>query len=127
MTRILLIGLAGAAGTLLRHGVNVWAAGAFGLEFPWATLIVNTLGCFLIAFVMQIALSTTYLPDPWRIALTTGFMGGLTTYSSYNQDTMTMLRERGATSALANVGTMLVVCFAAGWLGLWLARRVAAG
>jgi CrcB protein len=127
MTRILLIGLAGALGTLLRHGVNVWAAGAFGLAFPYATLIVNTLGCFLIAFVAQIALQTTYVTEPWRIVLTTGFMGGLTTYSSFNQDTMTMLRERGASAALANVGTMLVVCFAAGMLGLWVARRLAAG
>ncbi len=125
MTRILLIGIAGALGTLSRYGIGVWAGRALGTTFPYGTLIVNVVGCFLIALVSQLALSTTLIPPSARLALTTGFMGGLTTYSSFNLETTTLLRERGLAEGLGNVGVTLATCFVAGLLGLALARKFA--
>jgi fluoride exporter len=92
--------------------------------FPYATLIVNVVGCFLIALVSELALSTTLISPTLRLTLTTGFMGGLTTYSSFNYETTALLRERAWTAGLANMGVTLFTCFAAGMLGLVLARRL---
>jgi CrcB protein len=125
MTRVLFIGLAGALGTLSRYFVGVWAGRALGAGFPYGTLIVNVVGCFLIALVSQLALSTTLISPTMRLTLTTGFMGGLTTYSSFNYETTTLLRERGWAAGLTNIGLTLAVCFAAGLLGLVVARRLA--
>ena len=126
MIRVLLIGLAGALGTLSRYGVGVWAGRAFGTNFPYGTLIVNVAGCFLLALVAEIALSTTLLSPTMRLTLTTGFMGGLTTYSSFNYETTTLLRDRGWAAGLTNIGVTLVACFVAGLLGLMTARLLVA-
>ncbi|MEO7111373.1 MAG: fluoride efflux transporter CrcB [Polyangiaceae bacterium] len=125
MTRIFFIGLAGALGTLSRYGIGVWAGKTLGTTLPYGTLIVNVIGCFLIALIAQLALSTTLIPPTARLALTTGFMGGLTTYSSFNLETTTLLRERGLAEGLGNVGVTLATCFIAGLLGLALARKIA--
>jgi fluoride exporter len=124
MTRVLLIGLAGALGTLARYGVNVWAGKAIGTGFPYGTLIVNVVGCFLIALVSQMAMSTTMISPTVRLTLTTGFMGGLTTYSSFNYETTTLLREKAWSAGFANLGVTLAACFVAGMLGLVAARKI---
>jgi CrcB protein len=127
MERLLLICAAGAAGTGLRYVVSVWAARAFGAEFPWGTLIVNVAGCFLMAIVMHIALHTASLSPTARLTLTTGFMGGLTTYSSFNYETTELFRDGAARMAFANIGATMACCFAAGILGLVAARSFAGG
>jgi fluoride exporter len=125
MTRVLLIGLAGALGTLARYFVGVYAGRSLGTGFPYGTLIVNVAGCFLIALVSQLALSTTLVSPTMRLTLTTGFMGGFTTYSSFNYETTSLLRERAWAVGAMNIGVTMVGCFVAGLLGLALARRIA--
>ena len=125
MSRVLLIGLAGALGTLSRYFVGVFAGRALGTAFPYATLIVNVLGCFLIALVSELALSTTLISPTLRMTLTTGFMGGFTTYSSFNYETTTLLRDRAWASGFTNIGVTMLGCFVAGLLGLSVARRIA--
>jgi CrcB protein len=124
MTRIFFIGFAGALGTLLRYFVGVWAGRTFGAGLPYGTLIVNVAGCFLIALIAQLAVSTTAISPTVRLALTTGFMGGLTTYSSFNLETTNLLRERAWVTGFANLGATLASCFLAGLLGLFVARRL---
>jgi fluoride exporter len=125
MAQILLIGFAGALGTLSRYFVGLWAGRVLGTGFPYGTLIVNLVGCFLIALVYQLAMSTTLISATARMTLTTGFMGGLTTYSSFNYETTTLLRERAWAAGLLNLSVTLIGCFIAGVLGLALARRIA--
>jgi CrcB protein len=124
MTRWLLIGLAGAAGTLSRYGVGLWARSALGTSFPYGTFIVNVVGCFLIALISELAISTTLISPTMRLTLTTGFMGGLTTYSSFNYETTSLLRERAWALGLANLAATLFGCFVAGLLGLMTARKL---
>jgi len=126
MAQVILIGLAGALGTLSRYYVGVWAARAIGTGFPYGTLIVNVVGCFLIALIYELALTTTLISPSARLVLTTGFMGGLTTYSSFNYETTGLLRERALATGVLNLGVTLAGCFVAGLLGLALARRIAA-
>ena len=123
MERFLWICLAGAAGTGARYLIALWAAQRFGSSFPFGTLIVNLAGCFGIAAVMHAASTLSWSPT-MRSAITIGFIGGLTTYSSFNYET-TRLMEEGATSAAVfNATATLVGAFAAGWLGLVCARQL---
>ena len=97
MPRLFWICLAGAAGTAARHLVALWSAQRLGAALPYGTLIVNVSGCFLIAVVMHVAMANAW-PATLRVALTVGFLGGFTTYSSFNYETTRMLEE-GATGA----------------------------
>jgi CrcB protein len=125
MSQVLWIGLAGAVGTLCRYFVGVWAGRALGTTFPYATLIVNVVGCFLIALVFHLATTTSLVSSTTRVTLTTGFIGGLTTYSSFNYETTGLLRERAWAAGVLNIASTLVACFVAGLLGLAVARRIA--
>ena len=59
VTRVFLVGLAGALGTICRYAIGLWARSALGTELPYGTLIVNVVGCFLIALISELAISTT--------------------------------------------------------------------
>ena len=124
MAKFLWICLAGACGTGARYLVGVWAGKAIGAGFPYGTLIVNLLGCFLIAAVTHVALSTNLVSPTLRLVLTTGFMGGLTTYSSFNLETTALLRSGAWQTAATNFGLTVGGCFAAGLLGLVCARSL---
>jgi len=127
MTRFLLVGLAGALGTWARYLVGLGAMRVLGGGFPYGTLIVNLVGCFLIAGVVQTALTTSFVSPTMNLTLTTGFLGGLTTYSSFNLQTTQLLQSRAWSAAIANFGATVVGCFLAGLLGVVVAKRVFGG
>jgi len=124
MDRFVWICFAGALGTGTRYLVGLVAARSLGTGFPYGTLFVNVVGCFLIAAIMHISLSTDLVPPTLRLALTTGFMGGLTTYSSFNYETTRFFQERAWTMGFLNYALTTTVCFAAGLLGFAAARRL---
>ena len=121
MERIVWICLGGAAGTGVRYLIALWAAQRFGSAFPYGTLIVNIAGCFGIAGVMHAAAALTWSAT-LRSAITIGFIGGLTTYSSFNYETSQLLEEGAAASAILNAVAMILGAFIAGWLGVLFAR-----
>jgi CrcB protein len=123
MERFFWICLAGAAGTGARYLIALWAAQRFGSTFPYGTLIVNLIGCFSIAALMHAALTLGWSPNV-RAALTMGFIGGLTTYSSFNFETMRLFEEGATASAAANVTLTMLGGLTAGWLGLLAAREI---
>jgi fluoride exporter len=123
MERLLWICLAGAAGSGARYLIAVWAAQRFGTAFPYGTLIVNLVGCFGIAAIMHAATTFVWAPT-LRTALTVGFIGGLTTYSSFNFETTRLMREGAGAAAAANVVVTVVGGFVAGWCGMILARQL---
>jgi CrcB protein len=121
MVQLLRVCFAGAIGTGARYLVGLLAARVLGTGFPWGTLIVNVVGCFLMSIVAY-AGAKVLSPDV-RVTLATGFLGGLTTYSAFNWDTM-LLAQHGLGLALVNLGATLVACFASGALGLALAHAM---
>jgi CrcB protein len=123
MERFLWICLAGAAGTGARYLISLWAAQRFGTAFPVGTLIVNLAGCFTIAAVMHATLTFSWSPT-LRSAITIGFIGGLTTYSSFNYETTRMLEEGSPGLAALNATATLVGALIAGWLGMLCARQL---
>ena len=123
MERFLWICLAGAAGSGARYVIAVWAAERFDSSFPYGTLIVNLVGCFGIAAVMHAALTLSWSPTV-RSAIAIGFIGGFTTYSSFNYETSRLLEEGAHGPAALNAIATIVGSFAAGWLGLMFARQL---
>jgi CrcB protein len=123
MERFLWICVAGAAGTGTRYLVAMWAAARFGSTFPYGTWFVNVGGCFVLAFVMQSAAVIAW-PPTLRSALTIGFLGGLTTYSSFNYETTQLVQEGAFNLAAVNAMVTWAGCFAAGWLGMLTARQM---
>ena len=123
MERLFWICLAGAAGTGSRYLIAVWAAQRFGSTFPYGTLIVNLSGCFTIAALMQ-ASATLMWPAALRAALTIGFLGGLTTYSSFNYETTRLMQDGAFATAALNAVLTIAGGFVAGWLGLMFARQL---
>ncbi len=103
----------------------MWAGARIGTAFPYGTLFVNLLGSFLIALVLELSIRIASFPPNLRLALTTGFLGGLTTYSSFNYETSELLLRGATMRGLANIGVTMVGCFGAGLLGLVIARRLA--
>lgn len=120
--RFFLICAAGAAGTGLRYLVGGWLSQHWGSTFGYGTLAVNLVGSFLIAAVMELAIATAAVPPNLRVVLTTGFLGGLTTYSSFNYETVRFLQERAPALAALNVGVTVVGCLLCGWAGVAVGR-----
>jgi fluoride exporter len=115
----------GALGSGLRYLTALWTASRGWTAFPWATWIVNVVGCFFIMLIVTLAAAVT-MPANLRLFLTTGIMGGLTTYSTFDYETTKFFQDGLPLSALANVGVTLVACFASGLLGIALARILVA-
>ncbi len=96
-------------------------------RFPFGTLTVNVLGCFLIALISHVALTTTLISANTRLFLTVGVMGGLTTYSSFNHDIIEALRAGQLATAAINGVATVTLCLLAGFLGLVAARALVHG
>jgi CrcB protein len=118
--RFLLVCLGGALGSGARYLVATWALAAFGPDFPRGTLAVNVLGSFLLAVVMTLAVTTESVSPELRLLLGAGVMGGFTTYSSFNWETIALAQQGSWALAAANVALTLVACLAAGLAGLAL-------
>jgi len=125
--RVALVALGGALGSVARYGVGAMAAQLLGPAFPWGTLLVNFTGSFLIALIMHLALTGTSISLELRIFLTTGIMGGFTTYSSFNYETLALLSQRAYGLAGVNLAATVLGCLLAGTLGLAAGRVLVGG
>jgi len=125
MSRFLLICFGGAVGTGARYLLSGWVLRSLGPGFPYGTLSVNVLGSFLLATIMHVGLTTGALSPTLRLVLATGVMGGFTTYSTFNYETMQYAQEGAWALAALNVTATLLACLAAGGLGLAFGRWLA--
>jgi len=126
MARILWVSLGGAVGTAARYLLSGWIARRAGGAFPLGTLVVNAAGSLLLGAIMEISLETTLLSPTARLFLTTGVLGGFTTYSTFNYETFRFLQERAWFYGSVNVAATVLGCLAAGAAGV-LAARLALG
>lgn len=131
MITAVLVGICGVAGALLRFGIDSWfahhssvrsaraAGSAERLHWPWATLLVNVAGCFIIGTAHGLAAGLG-LGAEWQSGLATGLAGGLTTFSSWTTATVRLLSEERFGSAAMNVAANLVLGFGAAAGGIAL-------
>lgn len=121
MLSVLSIAAGGALGAVTRHFVNVGVMSS-GIAFPWGTLIVNVTGSFLMGLMIGLFAHLWQPPQEVRSFLTVGFLGGLTTFSAFSLDAVT-LYERGevAMSALY-IAASVIISIAGLFAGLYLVR-----
>ena len=120
----LIVALGGGIGAAARYGVNVGAPRLFGADYPWHTLIVNVVGCFIIGAFMTMATERLIISPYWRLLITVGFVGGLTTFSSFSYETFGLLENANLIMALYNIGLNLIMGFLATWMGIGAARLI---
>jgi CrcB protein len=120
MRELLLVAAAGAAGALTRYALSDWLAELTGARFPWSTIAINVVGCFLFGLIMHL----TSIPENWRLIACTGFLGAMTTFSTFSYETIREAEKGSWSMASANVLICVFVGLAAGWLGIVLARQL---
>ena len=126
LARMLLVMMGGALGALTRYGTGLWAGRYIGARFPWGTLMVNLTGCFLIGVCFALVERSSLLSPSARLFFMTGFLGALTTFSTYALETVNAARAETLVTALLNffinnaAGLALVI------LGMWLVRWIRA-
>ena len=126
MPTVLWVAFGGAIGTAARYGVNVWSGRLLGSEFPWHTFLVNVFGCFVMGALVELMALKLNLGNDVRAFLTTGILGGFTTFSAFSLD-FALLVERKAYAAAAAYGVgSVALSLIAVFAGLYLVRTLAA-
>jgi len=121
--KVIVLSLGGTFGVNARYWLGVWMNRWTSPQFPWATVAINVSGSFAIGFLA--AALTRWLPHPHvRLLLITGFLGGYTTFSTFEYDTLTLWERGERTLMAANLLGSVVIGLAAVWLGSALARVV---
>ncbi len=118
MTNILLVGIGGLIGSITRYLASGYVQQASkSIDFPFGTLAVNVIGCFIIGFLAQLAEDRGVFTTQSRLFVFTGFLGGFTTFSSFGNETLNLARDSQMMNAFANVGANVVLGLFAVWLG----------
>ena len=120
----LAVGIGGALGSIARHAVNVTVNRLLGGPVPYATAIVNIVGCFVIGLLAGLIASTSLrVGDTTRAFVFVGVLGGFTTFSSFGLDTLVLVRGGAVGTAVANVAIQVGVGLASVFAGYWVAHR----
>ena len=118
MTNILLVGFGGFIGSVLRYLASGYVQQTTkSIDFPYGTLAVNVIGCFIIGFLAQLAEERGVFTSESRLFVFVGILGGFTTFSSFGNETLNLARDSQMMHALANVGANVVLGLFAVWLG----------
>lgn len=122
--QMLAIAAGGAVGAVLRWLLAGSVQRLAGGAFPWGTFAVNALGSFLIGFLFVYMVERSAASELWRLALTVGMLGALTTFSTYSLESLRLLQSGAMAMAMANVLGQILVCMSLTWLGIQLARSL---
>ncbi|OIO67607.1 MAG: fluoride efflux transporter CrcB [Zetaproteobacteria bacterium CG_4_9_14_3_um_filter_49_83] len=125
MTQVMAIAIGGAVGAVMRwlmaSAVQRHMAGS---AFPWGTFCVNALGSFLLGFLFVWFIERSSSGEVMRMALTVGFLGAFTTFSTYSLESIRLLEEGAFALAFGNVMGQVVVGLTLAWLGMSIARSL---
>ena len=120
--KILFVMVGGSLGALSRYGVSLLAASFFGSKFPWGTLIVNLAGCFLIGLSFSLAERGSFMNPSVRLFFVTGYLGALTTFSTFAIETVNSMRAETHLVTVANFLSNNVIGGVLVFLGMWVGR-----
>ena len=113
-----------AGGGLARYYLSGWIHNMLGWSFPFGTLAVNVSGAYFIGLLMELSLRNAAIPGLLRVGLTVGFMGGLTTFSTFSYETFKLLESGRIVLAFTNVLLSVAACLFLTWLGIVTARAI---
>ncbi len=124
MQNLLLIGIGGFMGAILRYGVSgIIQNWSKSVQFPYGTLMVNLLGCLLIGALSQVAETRGVISSEARSFIFIGLLGAFTTFSAFGNDTVSLFREGENLLSFINIGLHLVLGLSAVWLGQTLVTQ----
>ncbi|AKH90138.1 fluoride efflux transporter CrcB [Edwardsiella tarda] len=117
---LLVVACGGALGAISRFQITNWFNSWFGNAFPYATLTVNVIGCFIMGALVSMLNSGALIAPHWRPLIGVGFLGALTTFSTFSFDTFALFSEGFWLKAMVNVLLNLILCMAAVSAGYYL-------
>ncbi len=125
MLDVLLVAVGGGIGAAVRHLVNVAAMRLVGVAFPWGTLVINIVGCFVMGVFIEVLARRFNASNELRLFVATGILGGFTTFSAFSLDFATLFERGALVPAFAYVFASVAGSLVSVFLGLWLARSFA--
>ena len=117
MMNIVIVGLGGFIGASTRYLISLYASKLFTSKIPIGTLTVNILGSLIIGIVMELTLKTSLISPHMKLFLTTGFLGGLTTFSTFSYETMELIEKGELLLAIFNIALNLLLSLGGAILG----------
>ena len=123
MFKFLMVAAGGGVGSAMRYLVAGWGQWLGDGPFPWGTLIVNVLGCFLLGLLNYLFSGPYLIRAEYRMALTIGLLGGFTTFSTFGWETFALANDGQSLRAMLNLLLSVLLGFTAVWLGYRLAER----
>jgi len=124
LLKYLMVGIGGCLGSILRFWLGSYIGSKMGTRFPYGTLVVNITGSFLIGLVLALLTVRTQWSPTWRYLIPIGFIGGYTTFSSFEYETLRAIQEGQIGLGLLYVSTSLVFGFVAVWGGMIAGRAI---
>ncbi len=121
---IILVGIGGAFGSILRYLIGVLASRFFPMEFPLGTFVVNTLGCLLIGIFIGIIDRQHVINQDFKLLLVTGFCGGFTTFSAFASENVNLLQQGHLLSAFTYIAASIILGLFSVWFGLILVKFI---
>lgn len=123
---VLWVAAGGAIGSAARYFVNVWSGRMLGADFPWHTFFVNVLGCFAMGVLIELMALKLNVSNEVRAFLTTGILGGFTTFSAFSLDFALLVERKAIASAGLYAAGSVIISLLAVFAGLALIRTLAA-
>ena len=129
-TTFLAVGLGGAFGAMLRYAISLWAVQRFEALMPTAsyigrlmgTLIANAIGALLIGVLFVVITEKGIITESWRPLLVVGFLGALTTFSTFSLEAVGLLQQGEWPTAMVYILASVIICMLLTWAGIELAR-----
>ena len=124
MVKYLIVGIGGCLGSILRFWLGSYIGGRLGSRFPYGTFVINVTGSFLIGLVLTIMAEKTNWSPNWRYLIPIGFLGGYTTFSTFEFETFRLVQDGQVLSAMLNVTLSVIVGFGGVWIGAVAGRAI---
>jgi fluoride exporter len=125
MTKYLIVALGGAVGSMLRFWAGGYVSARLGTRFPYGTFVINITASFLIGFIMTLLAERTHWSPNWRYLIPIGFLGGYSTFSSFEYETFRVFQDGEALIAGMNIALSVAVGFFSVWVGVITGRTIA--
>ena len=124
LLKYLMVGLGGCLGSILRFWLGSYVGGRLGSRFPYGTFVINVTGSFLIGMILTILAEKTQWSPNWRYLIPIGFIGGYTTFSTFEYETFRLVQDGQMVTAMLNVVGSVVIGFAGVWAGMVAGRSI---
>ena len=124
LLKFVYIGLGGFFGAIGRYSISKWVANKYSSSFPYGTLVVNLIGSFLLGFLLTYFLDKSTLRPIYRTAIATGFLGALTTFSTFGFETIVLFEEESYRLAFFNIFSNLILGLMLVFIGIKIAKLI---